>query len=507
MADTVCTLLHYDITLYTGELTRQHLCLYDVQKKEVSAEEKKAQREAKKIQKQQRVAKSLEKQSATDSTNTKKQVNKTTTSTNNTPAATVAPKHNKTKESLSMSSSDSKPHTPRQQLQYDDIKKLQKQNKSHVIRKTQTNKSLILFSHLPQYDTNIYNITKKINMRNITESTNEYIHPAIVQYGIQVAAGHINGSNKRCIGMLNAIQQYITDYTTPVNTILSRDLQLKLKPIIRYIDDCRPKSISMGNTIRWLKMKINKINTNMNENDAKQYLCNEINNYVNERIVLADNVICTYGTQKISQNDTILIYGTSNVVQQILIDAHYKDIKFDVVVCDSRPLQSGIQVMNNLLEHGISCDYILINSISTVLSRVNKAMIGCISALSNGTVLSTIGTSMIGLYCHQYNIPLIVICETYKFSERVQLDSICYNELNDPDQLIYNHNNHKINKSTTPILHDWRDLTPLKLLNLNYDCIPVHYISMIITELGCIPSASVPVILREYHKLDELIQE
>ena len=36
---------------------------------------------------------------------------------------------------------------------------------------------------------------------------------------------------------------------------------------------------------------------------------------------------------------------------------------------------------------------------------------------------------MVAMTAHQHGIPVLVCCETYKFTERVLLDSICYNEL------------------------------------------------------------------------------
>lgn len=83
--------------------------------------------------------------------------------------------------------------------------------------------------------------------------------------------------------------------------------------------------------------------------------------------------------------------------------------------------------------------------------------------------------------------PLQVCCETYKFTERVLLDAICYNELGDPDDLV---------GADGPVA-DWRDMPQLKLLNLMYDVTPTKFITMVVTEAGVIPPTSVPVIIRE----------
>jgi len=48
---------------------------------------------------------------------------------------------------------------------------------------------------------------------------------------------------------------------------------------------------------------------------------------------------------------------------------------------------------------------------------------------SNGTMMSRVGSSLVAMMAHNQSIPVIVCCETYKFTERVQLDSFVLNEL------------------------------------------------------------------------------
>jgi translation initiation factor eIF-2B subunit delta len=70
------------------------------------------------------------------------------------------------------------------------------------------------------------------------------------------------------------------------------------------------------------------------------------------------------------------------------------------------------------------------------------------------------------------------------------LDSICNNELGDPDE---------ISKSSKS-LSEWRDVKDMKLLNLVYDLTPIDLITLVVTELGHLPPTSVPVVIREYRK-------
>ena len=56
-------------------------------------------------------------------------------------------------------------------------------------------------------------------------------------------------------------------------------------------------------------------------------------------------------------------------------------------------------------------------------------LVGAHSLLANGHVMSAIGTSQMALIASTFNVPVLVVCETYKFTDRVQTDSFVFNEL------------------------------------------------------------------------------
>eukprot|EP00808_Paulinella_micropora_P031824 g62148.t1 len=122
-----------------------------------------------------------------------------------------------------------------------------------------------LFAHLPQYEKES-SLTLKSGL-----SPDEEIHPAILKLGLQYAAGTILGSNARCVAMLTAFAAWIRDYRTPEGMALSRDMQSKLKPLVRFINNCREKSLGMGNAIRYLKMKIAKLPPTLTEEQHSMY--------------------------------------------------------------------------------------------------------------------------------------------------------------------------------------------------------------------------------------------
>ncbi|NXL96886.1 EI2BD factor, partial [Tyrannus savana] len=280
-----------------------------------------------------------------------------------------------------------------------------------------------LFSHLHQYSRK-----KPLTQQMSIPST--VIHPAVVRLGLQYSQGIINGSNARCIALLEVFKQLIRDYSTPPNEELSRDLVAKLKPHISFLNQCRPLSASMGNAIKFLKKEISCLPDTLREEEAKEKLQDTIDKYLREKIVLAAEAISRSAFEKINDNDVILVYGCSSLVNRTLCDAHAKKGRaFRVVVVDSRPRLEGRETLRRLVRQGIHCTYVMINAISYVLPEVSKVLLGAHALLANGSVMSRVGTSQIALVSKAYNVPVLVCCETYKFCERVQTDSFVSNEL------------------------------------------------------------------------------
>ena len=61
--------------------------------------------------------------------------------------------------------------------------------------------------------------------------------------------------------------------------------------------------------------------------------------------------------------------------------------------------------------------------------QVTKVLLGAHALLANGYVMSRVGSAMISMVAKAFNVPVLVCCETYKFSDRVQTDSFVSNEL------------------------------------------------------------------------------
>lgn len=320
------------------------------------------------------------------------------------------------------------------------------------------------------------------------------IHPAITKLGLQYSKGTIIGSNSRCIAFLNAMKFVISDYETPPQKEFSRGLESCLQPCMTFLQQCRPISVSMTNALRFIKWQITQLPSDENDADLKARLLESIDGYIRDHIEKAAQAISISVQEKISNEDVILTFGCSSLIKHILEEAHRRKVDFRVIVVDARPLNEGQEMLRRLVSQGIKCTCVLVNAVAFIMPEVTKVLLGAHALLANGYVMSRCGTAQVAMVARSFNVPVLVCCETHKFSERVQTDAFVYNEIGNPDDLILKSGTLE-NKTFNP-LANWSTLTHLTPLNLCYDITPPELVTAVVTEVAILPCTSVPVILR-----------
>ncbi|EIN10390.1 IF-2B-domain-containing protein [Punctularia strigosozonata HHB-11173 SS5] len=312
------------------------------------------------------------------------------------------------------------------------------------------------------------------------------IHPAIVRLGLQFSQFKISGANARCIATLTAFKTVIQDYVTPPDSTLSRHLLTYLSPQINHLKAARPMSVTMGNAIRQLKLEISSTDIDLPEQDAKDALCQKIDNYIRDRIIIADEVIQDTAGKKIKDGDVVMTYARSSVVEKALLNAHAEGKQFSAIVVDSRPMFEGKRLLRVLSHAGIACTYSLLPSIGSLITETSLVFLGAHSLHSNGAVFSRAGTALVAMMAKAHNVPVVVCCETYKFSEGVVLDSFTRNELA-PTGLFAS----EFPLSKPPSSRTLQNGPNLEILNPLYDLTPPTSITAVVTEVGIIPPNSI----------------
>lgn len=98
---------------------------------------------------------------------------------------------------------------------------------------------------------------------------------------------------------------------------------------------------------------------------------------------------------------------------------------------DNYPFYEGKKLLENLSKAGLDCMYTLLTHAAYFIKKVTKVFVGASAMLSNGSLVSRVGTALLACISKDYRKPFHVFCESYKFSEKNYLDSLSWNELAD----------------------------------------------------------------------------
>ena len=393
-------------------------------------------------------------------------------------------------------------------------------------KKSPPEKKVAVFSHL-------YSKERRTGIAGVSRE----IHPAVLTLGIQLRDYVICGGNARCVATLLAFKKVIQSYTTPPSVALPRHLTTHLSHQISYLSSSRPLCTSQGNSIRWLKKLVVELDPKVSDPDARDFLCRSIDLFIREKVTLADEVIAREASKKIVNGDTVLVYAKSSVVEKSLLTAHREGKAFSVVVADSRPFFEGKNLARSLARAGLQVHYCLLTGLGSLSQKVTKCFLGASAMMGNGRLYSRAGTALVAMMAKDSggmvpefgaagNVPVIVLCESVKFSSRVVLDSIVSNELGESAALVEHEDDGIITPSAAQLqapaaaaagakkgkggkadaeeeddsarknfgLEGWAEQPNLQLLNLMYDVTPSEYLDMVITELGSIPPSAVSAV-------------
>ncbi|GAB0135615.1 hypothetical protein EsDP_00003947 [Epichloe bromicola] len=322
------------------------------------------------------------------------------------------------------------------------------------------------FSHL--------SMAKRIAMTQADKDVN----PVVLALGQQMSTFAISDSTSRLEATLLAFKKIIDAYTTPHSNTFSRHFTSHvLNPQIEYLTACRPMCFSMGNAIRWLKLQISKIDIDLPDAAAKKILCQSIDNFIYERIVLADFVIVKTAADLISHDEVVLTYAHHKLVERALLQAKADGKRFKVILADDPFERVGIEHAKRLAAAGIPVTYASdLGALRTNLQEATIVFAAAEAMFSNGSMYARAGTCDIATVATDLGVRVVALSETINFTERVSIDSLTYNEI-DPE------------RSTD------------EGFRLLFDTTRDKFISVVVTELGNSSAMAVPAILR---KLEEL---
>jgi len=178
--------------------------------------------------------------------------------------------------------------------------------------------------------------------------------------------------------------------------------------------------------------------------------------------------IAQIGSKRIKSGDTLLTHCNSTAVLEIIAEAA-KTKKINVICTETRPRNQGYLTAAFMARKRIPVTLIIDSAVRYAMEEfdVDKVFVGADTVAANGAVANKIGTSQIALIAKESNVPVLVACETLKFSPQTYEGEMIPIEERD----------------TAEIRPKMRGV---KMWNPAFDFTPPEYIDAIITEDGII---------------------
>jgi len=183
---------------------------------------------------------------------------------------------------------------------------------------------------------------------------------------------------------------------------------------------------------------------------------------------LCDDVakIAEHVLDVIPPGELIFAYSFSSTVVSCLLSARARGRYFRVVCTESMPSMEGRKLASQLAQGKIEVIYTYDTAMGLVLPNCSVAFMGCDCVGAPGLV-NKAGSLLLALACKDMGIPLYCLASTDKFVSEDRL---------------FQFENHE-----RPGSEVWRDAPEgVRVLNRQFELIPVNYISGIITEKGMI---------------------
>ena len=118
----------------------------------------------------------------------------------------------------------------------------------------------------------------------------------------------------------------------------------------------------------------------------------------------------------------MLLHSHSRVVIAFLLNAAQYNIRFQVIVTDTKPSGAGLITARILREQGIPVSVIPDNCVGYVMRKVDTVIMGAEGVVENGGIINAMGTYTIAVLAQQSKKPFYVLAETHKFVRLFPLD-------------------------------------------------------------------------------------
>lgn len=301
----------------------------------------------------------------------------------------------------------------------------------------------------------------------------EHIHYPIIELGLKVNRGKITSHTVVATILLENMTEIVKKMEDNGRSF-TKYMNEKISTCKKILAEFFKFDESIENIFSFLSHLNYNIKIDANFEQARNWFVEKIDDYIFQHLTNAKTLIIDGAISLIKENDHILITTHAPLLTRLVEMAMKKELKFSLYVVYDPNDEKGKEDCLTLSKLGAKVIMTSYNNIAYFMPIINKVFISGTAIYSNGYTLARSGTSIIALFAKKYRKPFYVLMNTFKFSDKNQIDSLMINKSNyDPKK-------------------------PNEMVMLDHDLVPSKLISLLITEIGFMPPASVPVVLREF---------
>ncbi|CAL8135692.1 unnamed protein product [Orchesella dallaii] len=327
----------------------------------------------------------------------------------------------------------------------------------------------------------IHSLFKPKKGKELAQSNVSKLYPPFYNVGLKVRNNVIRGANSQCVKLLDAIKDYVRCYDVPPGTTFKHGLFADLEGNMENLKTVCSFSISMSNAVQFLLFYLH----NMPDDDGKvidfkNEILDVIDQYIVEKIEKAVEAIVLYGLEKINEGDKIMVYSITEALMSLLVKAAEDGISYELILIQTRETKVELADVLEKLKKPTSDQTVRVSAVnfSSALYKIrscSKLLMGGHGLFTNGGVMAQSGSGQLALVADTYNKPVVFLCETFKFCDRSPLDFLPLEEYM-PEQF-----------------QTEDDFLEPKLI---YDVTPSNLVTVVITDIDMLPSNGLAATLR-----------
>jgi len=149
----------------------------------------------------------------------------------------------------------------------------------------------------------------------------------------------------------------------------------------------------------------------------------------------AETHIAEQAVEHLYAREVLLTFGLSRTVQAFLKEAA-KFRRFEVIVAESAPSDSGQRMAKQLQEMGIDTTVISDAAVFALMPAVNKVIVGTHAVMANGGLVAHTGAANIAAAAKFHSVPFVVCTGLHKLSPLYAFDCDTWQEAGAPSQLL-----------------------------------------------------------------------